>query len=103
MVAKGDRVGLPARPFFYTLEQIGALLQLSDSKMKLFIFYEGRTIIVRNRGHLQAVNIANDDQEPEWRVIEEELIRWMKYKGFQVYVTRLARTPRPTRELFNDR
>ena len=87
-----ESVGLPIRPFLYTLDQIAGLIQHDLLKVKAMVFYEGRTIVLKQNFHLVAINIANPDDTPEWRVSEHELIRWMKYKGFHIYETRRART-----------
>src|SRR4051794_19182374 len=80
------RLGLPARPFLYTLDQIATILSLEEATVrKNYVHYEGRSIGVALRDQLIARNIAPADQKPEWRVAERELIRWMKQKGYKYY------------------
>lgn len=79
-------VGLPPRPFLYTLDQISVMLDLSlVSIRQSYIFFEGRSIGSKRKDLMIAQNIAPADQAPEWRVPEREFIRWMRTKGFRHY------------------
>jgi len=79
-------VGLPMRPFLYTLDQISSLLVVERSELKLhYIFYDGRSTGFPSRQLITARNIAPPDQPPDWRVAEKELVRWMRFKGFKYY------------------
>lgn len=81
-------IGLPLRPFFYTLDQIAGLLSLELASVRQsYIFFDGRNVGVPPRGLMRAVNIAPDGEKPEWRVVDKELIRWARYKGFRFYHT----------------
>jgi hypothetical protein len=81
-----EAVGLPVRPFLYSVDQIATLLSLTPKAVyDRYLFYEGRSTGVPPRDLLRAVNIAPVDTTPEWRVAERELIRWMKVKGFRYY------------------
>lgn len=84
--ANPERLGLPARPFLYTLDQIGTLLSLEVKDLKLrYLYFEGRSTGVRSMHLIQARNIAHPTSDPDWRVAERELLRWLKLKGFRVY------------------
>lgn len=84
--ANPDSVGLPARVFLYTLDQISVMLNVTeDTVRKSYVFYEGRTVGTKRRDLLLARNIAQPDKTPDWRVTEREFIRWMKVKGFRYY------------------
>jgi hypothetical protein len=79
-------VGLPVRPFLYTLDQISSLLMVDKNELKQhYIFYDGRSTGFPNRNLIVAHNIAPPDQSPEWRVVDKELVRWMRFKGFKYY------------------
>lgn len=78
-----DKMGLPYRPFLYTLDQISDLLQLPMSKLSGMIHYDGRTVGIHHPDNLVARNLMPDGQTPEWRVEELELIRFMKMRGFR--------------------
>jgi hypothetical protein len=82
-----DKVGLPIRPFLYTLDQIANLLDIELVRLKAgWIHYRGRTIGRNTGDQMEAIDISPVGQgmKPEWRVSEQELIRWMKRKGFRV-------------------
>jgi hypothetical protein len=53
--------------------------------MNQYLFYEGRTLGGKPIGMMTARNIAPSDQPPVWRVGEQELLRWMRHKGFKFY------------------
>lgn len=79
-------VGLPPRPFLYTLDQISVLLDLKENTLnQRYVYFEGRSIGTRRKDLLAARNIAPDTDKPDWRVAERELVRWMKVKGFKYY------------------
>lgn len=81
-----DEIGLPYRPFLYTLDQIAQLLSLQmQSLTSTYIYFEGRSTGMMSRNLMLARNIAPPDQLPEWRIAERELLRWMKRKGFKHY------------------
>lgn len=86
MSEPGKIVGLPPKPFLYTLDQIAFLLDLSEQQVKRsYIHYEGRSVGVCPRTHMVARNIAPPGERLEWRVAERELIKWMRFKGFRYY------------------
>lgn len=79
-------VGLPVRPFLYTLDQIATILSIDEQGLKSgYVYFEGRSTGVRSLHLLLARNIAGPRSNPDWRVAEEELLRWMKLKGFRAY------------------
>jgi hypothetical protein len=77
-------MGLPYRPFFYTLDQVADIFQVSD--VSRYLHYDMRSPGVRSLDKLLAVNIAPEGTQPEWRVEEQELLRWMHHKGFGAMV-----------------
>lgn len=78
-------VGLPPRPFLYALDQIAQLTSIDFVHLKAsFVFYEGRSIGVRPSKKLLARNIAGE-AKPEWRVAEQELLRWLRACGFRIH------------------
>lgn len=92
--AKGARpqnpeaVGLPVRTFLYTLDQIAYMLSLSEDRVRNsgMVHYYGRSTGSKSPDRMMARNIASSQTEPpDWRVAEQELIRWMKRKGFKIY------------------
>ncbi len=82
----GDRqaLRLPVRPFLYTLDQVGTILDITvESLIRDYLFLVGRTPGLQKPDEIAARNIAPATSKPEWRVEEREFIRWMKRKGFQ--------------------
>lgn len=79
-------VGLPVKPFFYTLDQIATLLSVEEDRLKkAYIYFDGRSTGRRRPDLMISVNIAPDTEKPEWRVEQRELVRWMKAKGFKYH------------------
>ncbi len=79
-------VGLPPRPFLYTLDQIATLLDVTQKMVELhYIFWDGRSVGMVDKNKMMARNIAPANERPDWRVAERELVRWMKRKGFRFY------------------
>jgi|SRR6478609_2337377 len=81
-------VGLPPRPFLYTIDQIATLLDIDEKTLRSgqsHVYYEGRTPGVPRKDMMLARNIAAPDETPDWRVAERELVRWFKRKGFRWY------------------
>ena len=82
-----EAVGLPLAPVMYHLDQVAFFLGLSkDQLIDTKIFFAGRTIGKKHPRQIRAVNIAvEEDGEPEWRVTEGELVRWLKLIGIKVF------------------
>lgn len=79
-------VGLPPRPFLYTLDQIATLIDVSVVNLKdRYLFFDGRSVGARPKDRMFARNIAAEGETPDWRVMEQELIRWLKAKRFRLY------------------
>lgn len=85
-VERAERVGLPPRPFLYTLDQISGMLSITVSNlMKSYLYFENRSIGAQKKSMISTRNIAPPDDKPEWRVSEREFLRWMRYMGFKYY------------------
>jgi hypothetical protein len=79
-------VGLPARPFLYTLDQIATLLAVELSSIKAsYLYYEGRSSGIHRKDTMRTRNIAPIGEKPDWRVSEMEFTRWLRTKRFRVY------------------
>jgi hypothetical protein len=84
--AERSWVGLPPRPFLYTIDQISQIISVEARIVQSqYIWYEGRSVGARRVDQLRAINIAPRDRKPEWRVAEQELIRWMRTKKLRYY------------------
>lgn len=91
MVTNAQKIGLPIRPFLYTLDQVAELLQVQLPRLKSnYLHYEGRHVGVRPYDKLRSHNIAPDGDKPDWRITEMELVRWLRFKGFKIYTKGFA-------------
>lgn len=67
----------------YTLDQVATLINVSIDNLKAEkLWYEGRSVGRKPGWLLRAVNINAPGQYPDWRIQEDELNRWLRYKGF---------------------
>lgn len=81
-----DKIGLPVREFFYTIDQIAYLLEMEEKYVRSrIIFYEGRSVGAPRKDEMVAVNFAPEGDKPEWRVAERFFKRWMRFKGLKIY------------------
>lgn len=88
--AEPIRAQLPPVRFFYTLDQIAGIIGVKlDYFKRTYVFFEGLTVGAHRPDKLRARDLApRFEDEPtrrDWRVEEEELIRWMEFKGFRTY------------------
>lgn len=76
-------VNFPSREFFYTLDQVCQMLDVSRDYLttKVAFFYGRSTGSMRHR--LKVVNIAAPDQKPIWRVAETDFKLWLRVKGIK--------------------
>lgn len=82
-----ESVGLPTRAFLYTLDQISALLDISQVTLETqHIYFDLRSMGAKTKHDMYAYNIAQPGQPPDWRVTESELIRWLKVKRIRFYL-----------------
>lgn len=83
---QNEAAGLPFRPFLYTVDQIAVLLNLDERTiLREYLYFEGRSIGTRSKQLMVARNISPPTKDPEWRIAERELVRWMRFKGFRYY------------------
>lgn len=79
-------MGLPLKVFLYTLDQIATMIEIDVKTLKTsYIHYVHRSIGARQHPLMEARNIAPDGEKPDWRIAENEFVRWLRYKGFKVY------------------
>lgn len=77
-------VDLPPRQFFYTLDQIAELLSMSTKNLRAnYVYFDRVTPTLRRSKQLMARNIAEHTDKPDWRVAEDELVRWMRACRFR--------------------
>ena len=84
--ARSVRLQLPVTPFFYTVDQVAYLLNISEAQLRnRYIYFVGRSPGTRKLDHIEAINIEPDIQEkPDWRISEKELLRWCKRRGYSI-------------------
>jgi len=88
----GPRLGLPVRPFFYTIDQVAAILDIDIVKINQYVAFqgiagsnhtEGRKAASRRRKMMAVTIQPSVIQEPEWRVPESELLSYMEERGLR--------------------
>lgn len=86
MPSERDRVGLPPRIFMYSPDQIATMLSLELKYVKsTLLFYDKREPGLTPKTKMRAVNIAPEGETPEWRVTENELLRYLRMRGIKFY------------------
>jgi phage antirepressor YoqD-like protein len=82
---KPEQIGMPVRPFLYTVDQVCTLLQIKENTLrKLWLYYDRRSTGPRRRDLLLVHDISPEGVDPEWRCTERELIRWLRARGIRV-------------------
>jgi hypothetical protein len=85
-----QEVELPLHTFLYTIDQIAYMMNVSESNLRNnTIWYVGREYGHFNVMRLKAINIKAHGQKPEWRVEEQEFIRFLKARRIQFRMTRV--------------
>ena len=81
-----DKLGLPPRIFFFTIDQIATLIELDEKYIKdHLLHYEGRSPGICPRGIMHALNMAPEGEKPEWRVSEQSFMRYLRVRGIRFY------------------
>ena len=85
-IPRAGDVGIPARVFLYTLDQIATLLDVELQALRTsYIHFDGRTLGAHKKDRMMARNIAPLGERPDWRVAEAEFVRWMKLKRYKFH------------------
>jgi len=86
-----NKYQLPPRPFLYTLDQLLDILRYERlDQLTKSVHFLGRSTGRCPKDKMLAKNIAASSEEPEWRVEEDEFVRWMR-------VVRIIPASRPLR------
>lgn len=90
----GDRRGLPVTEFLYTLDQVAHILNFSQNQLKTVVYFDGligRKQKTFNSKMIMAKNVIPSElhEEPEWRVPESEMVRYLESRNLIVYERRL--------------
>jgi len=83
MTARQIHVQLPKPEFYYTLDQVGTILAVSEPTLKTMLHYAGRSVGARPKDKILAINIMPDGEEPQWRISEVHLKRFLKARGIR--------------------
>lgn len=77
-------IEMPVRIFLYRLDQVAFMLDMPEATLRAkHLYLVGRTAGRRNPHYLVARNVAPPDAvKKDWRIAENELVRWMRVKGF---------------------
>lgn len=82
---KKEQVGLPPITFLYTLDQIANMINVDLDLFRMrYVHYHMRSTGVKTPKQMYARNIALESDQPDWRVSQDELIRWLRFTGFHV-------------------
>lgn len=79
-------VNLPPRFFLYDLPQIADMLGITPTQLsENYIYFDRRDYGRKHPDLIMARNLAPQGADyADWRVVDRELIRWMRRKGFRV-------------------
>lgn len=82
----GPSVGLPPVVFLYTTDQIASMLNVRiETVMQTYLYFVGRSSGLKKTHQMEAINIAPEDEAPDWRVSASEFIKWLKRRGFKIH------------------
>lgn len=79
-----SEITLPATPFLYTLDQVAILLNWSEAKLRVRCHFAGRSLESKTPDDIAVMNIAKTRESPDWRVSENEFLRWLMRHGYEV-------------------
>jgi hypothetical protein len=67
----------------WTLDQVASIIQVNEAWLHRRTSYAGRSLTT-GRAMLRAVNLAEPDEPPVWRVSNNELLRWLAHHGVNI-------------------
>lgn len=78
-------VGLPTTAFFFTLDQIASMINVQMETLRSkYLYYIGRSAGIMASHQMPAINIAPEGERADWRVLEQEFVKWCKRRGVRV-------------------
>lgn len=77
-------IGLPTRPFLYTLDQLEVILGMSPPQLRRELWLDRLQTGPQDLDKMKACNVSVEGKRVDWRVAEKELVRWCRRKGFKV-------------------
>ena len=86
MSTQAEQFELPPRIILYTLHQLSIMFNVNLETIRTsYIHYDRRSVGACPGDKLLACNIAPEGEKPDWRVAENEVIRYLKKRGFRFY------------------
>lgn len=83
--ADPQEVGLPPFVFLFTVDQIAGMLNVEERTVMLqYLYYAGRSSGRKASHQMDAVNIAPETANPDWRIPAREFLRWCTRRGIKV-------------------
>jgi hypothetical protein len=79
-----SEVTLPPTPFLYTLDQVAVLIGWPQARLEKQVHFIGRSLGGRMQDQLQAMNVAEAGDKPDWRISESEFMRWLIRMGYVI-------------------
>lgn len=76
---------LPIRPMLFTVDQVASMVGMDMTTLRRsHVYFVGRSVGANKATLLIARNIAGGADKPDWRIAENEFVRWLKVKGFRI-------------------
>lgn len=86
MADERERLSLPPKFFMYTIDQVATMFEVDVTAVKAnYLYYERRSVGSKPGDRMLARNIAPAGEKPEWRISEQEVIRYLRKRGFRIY------------------
>lgn len=77
---------MPSVVFLFTLDQIAFMLNIEESTLRVsYLYYVGRTTGAKTRNQMDAINIADDGEKPDWRVSHQEFVKWCRRRNITLH------------------
>lgn len=78
-------VGIPFKVFLYTLEQVADMLAVDVKSFSArYVHYDNRTPGRKKSDTFMARDISPLGEKPDWRIADNEVLRWFKSKGYKL-------------------
>lgn len=79
------QVEMPLVTFLFTIEQVAAMIGVSEHDMHYkYCYFLQRSTGRKGKHQVVARNIAPDDEDPQWRISHQDWVRWLSANGFEV-------------------
>lgn len=78
-------INLPPRIFMYTLDQVAGMLGMTEVALRTHIHFNNRNFGKPIARMLLAHDVGMNHKAPEWRISEDELVRYLKLAGFRFH------------------